>query len=72
MRFIWPLNKNRETLNRKKIYLVRHGQTDFNLKGVVQGSGIDAPLNATGQATGKGIFRYLSIGFRLNRFITLD
>lgn len=35
---------------RKKIYLVRHGQTDFNLKGVVQGSGIDAPINDTGRA----------------------
>jgi probable phosphoglycerate mutase len=36
-------------LNRKKIYLVRHGQTDFNLKGVVQGSGIDAPINDNGR-----------------------
>jgi len=43
-------------LNRKKIYLIRHGQTDFNLKGVVQGSGIDAPLNATGQAQAKAFF----------------
>ncbi|UII23932.1 histidine phosphatase family protein [Fulvivirga ligni] len=33
----------------KKIYLVRHGQTDYNLKGVVQGSGIDASLNDTGR-----------------------
>ena len=33
----------------KKIYLVRHGQTDYNLKGVVQGSGIDASLNETGR-----------------------
>ncbi len=32
----------------KKIYLVRHGQTDFNLKGIVQGSGIDSVLNETG------------------------
>ena len=33
----------------KKIYLIRHGQTDYNLKRVVQGSGIDAPLNDTGK-----------------------
>ena len=32
----------------KKIYLVRHGQTKFNLLGVVQGRGIDASLNETG------------------------
>lgn len=34
----------------KKIYITRHGQTDYNRKGVVQGSGIDADLNETGQA----------------------
>ncbi|WP_026957032.1 histidine phosphatase family protein [Algoriphagus vanfongensis] len=43
-------------MNRKKIYLVRHGQTDFNLKGVVQGSGIDAPINDTGRAQAKSFF----------------
>ncbi len=43
-------------MNPKKIYLVRHGQTDFNLKGVVQGSGIDAPINATGEAQAKAFF----------------
>ena len=36
-------------MSTKKIYVVRHGQTDYNLKGVVQGSGIDAPINATGK-----------------------
>lgn len=34
----------------KKIYLVRHGQTDYNLKGIVQGSGIDASLNEKGRS----------------------
>lgn len=43
-------------MNRKKIYLVRHGQTDFNLQGVVQGSGIDAPINGTGQAQANAFF----------------
>jgi probable phosphoglycerate mutase len=51
-------------LNRKKIYLVRHGQTDFNLQGVVQGSGIDAPINATGQAQANAFFEaYRGISF---------
>jgi broad specificity phosphatase PhoE len=40
-------------LTLKKIYIVRHGQTDFNLKNIVQGSGVDSSLNTTGikQAT---------------------
>lgn len=32
----------------KIIYIVRHGQTDFNRLGIVQGSGVDSSLNATG------------------------
>lgn len=33
----------------KKIYIIRHGQTDFNLKGIVQGSGVDSSLNERGR-----------------------
>ena len=33
----------------KKIYLVRHGQTDYNLQGIVQGRTIDSSLNDTGK-----------------------
>jgi len=32
----------------KTIYIIRHGETEYNRKGIVQGSGIDAPLNDTG------------------------
>jgi broad specificity phosphatase PhoE len=37
-------------LKRKSIYLIRHGETDLNRKGVVQGSGVDSPLNEWGEA----------------------
>lgn len=48
----------------KKIYLVRHGQTDYNLKGVVQGSGIDAPLNWNGHKQARAFFEaYKNIPF---------
>lgn len=33
----------------QKIYLIRHGQTDYNLQGIVQGSGVDASLNDLGR-----------------------
>lgn len=51
-------------MNRKKIYLVRHGQTDFNLKGVVQGSGINADINETGRKQGELFFKaYRNVPF---------
>ncbi|HYC85736.1 MAG TPA: histidine phosphatase family protein [Chryseosolibacter sp.] len=36
-------------MNSKKVYLIRHGQTDFNLKNIVQGSGVDTDLNEMGR-----------------------
>ncbi|MBL1407324.1 histidine phosphatase family protein [Sphingobacterium faecale] len=33
---------------KKSFYFIRHGQTDLNLKGIVQGRGVDSPLNANG------------------------
>ena len=43
---------------------MRHGQTDFNLQGVVQGSGIDAPINKTGQSQAAAFFEaYKEIPF---------
>jgi len=43
-------------LNTKKIYIVRHGQTDFNLRGIVQGSGVDSSLNDYGRAQAHEFF----------------
>jgi len=37
-------------LGTKKIYLVRHGQTDYNKAGIVQGGTIDSSLNDLGKA----------------------
>lgn len=35
--------------DKKTIYLTRHGETEFNRLGIVQGSGVDSELNATGR-----------------------
>jgi len=43
-------------LSSKKIYLVRHGQTDFNLQNIVQGSGVDTSLNDTGRKQAAAFF----------------
>jgi broad specificity phosphatase PhoE len=36
-------------LSIKKVYLIRHGQTDYNVQGIVQGSGVDSHLNDVGR-----------------------
>jgi broad specificity phosphatase PhoE len=33
----------------RTIFLLRHGQTDFNVRSIVQGSGVDSSLNGTGR-----------------------
>ena len=42
------------------LYLVRHGQTDYNRQHVVQGRGVDAVLNATGRAQAAAVARRLA------------
>jgi broad specificity phosphatase PhoE len=44
----------------KKVYLIRHGQTDYNLQHIVQGSGVDAPLNATGLWQAEQFYKHFS------------
>jgi len=51
-------------LSSKKIYILRHGQTDFNLQNIVQGSGVDSSLNDQGRAQAKAFFEmYRNIPF---------
>jgi len=33
----------------KELFIIRHGETDLNLQGIVQGRGVDPPLNETGR-----------------------
>ena len=44
----------------KEIFVLRHGETDFNKQGLVQGSGIDAPLNDLGFAQSDAFFEKYS------------
>jgi broad specificity phosphatase PhoE len=40
----------------KIIYLIRHGETEYNKLGIVQGSGIDSDLNETGRIQADAFF----------------
>ncbi|WP_268124646.1 histidine phosphatase family protein [Roseivirga pacifica] len=41
----------------KKIYVTRHGQTEFNKLGIVQGSGVDSDLNDMGRAQADAFYQ---------------
>jgi broad specificity phosphatase PhoE len=45
-------------LSSKKIYLIRHGQTEYNLQNIVQGSGVDTDLNEKGRAQALAFFNH--------------
>ncbi|MDZ4668968.1 MAG: histidine phosphatase family protein [bacterium] len=42
----------------KLIYIIRHGETDFNKQGIVQGSGVDSLLNAKGIQQANRFYAY--------------
>lgn len=44
-------------MNYKKLFIVRHGETEFNKLKKVQGSGVDAPLNDTGRNQAATFFK---------------
>src|SRR6201996_4596908 len=48
----------------KTLYIVRHGQTDFNKQGIIQGRGIDTDLNEEGRKQARQFFEaYQNVPF---------
>lgn len=39
-------------------YVIRHGQTEYNASNIVQGSGVDAPLDSTGRNQARRFFQH--------------
>ena len=50
------INKQFNAKIGKTIHLIRHGQTDFNKRNIIQGSGINSDLNSKGQAQARAFF----------------
>ena len=48
------------TGNRRRLYLVRHGETDMNAKGILQGDGIDSVLTHKGQSQARSVAKILA------------
>lgn len=43
-------------MSRKELYIIRHGQTEHNRQGIVQGKGVNLSLNETGRAQAQRFF----------------
>ncbi|TAE86484.1 MAG: histidine phosphatase family protein [Bacteroidetes bacterium] len=56
-------------MTKKLIYIIRHGETELNRLGIVQGSGVDAALNETGIAQAEKFYQYYK-EFGFNKVIT--
>ena len=49
-----------------RIYILRHGETEFNKQNIIQGSSVDTSLNETGQLQAKAFFdHYRDVNFEL-------
>ena len=47
-----------------KIYMIRHGETDFNRTGIVQGSGVNSDLNQLGREQAQAFYeKYKDVRF---------
>jgi len=58
------LPQNSASATTKTIYLIRHGQTDLNRQGIIQGCGVDTDLNETGRDQAQRFFEaYRHIDF---------
>src|SRR4051812_35121746 len=49
----------------KEIYIIRHGETELNRLGIVQGRGVNTDLNDTGRAQAAAFYaRYKDVPFQ--------
>ncbi|WEK34641.1 MAG: histidine phosphatase family protein [Candidatus Pseudobacter hemicellulosilyticus] len=42
----------------KELYIIRHGETDYNKLGIVQGRGVNTDLNELGREQGEAFYQY--------------
>lgn len=42
----------------KEIFIIRHGETDFNQLGIVQGKGVNSNINANGKAQAESFYNH--------------
>lgn len=43
---------------KKEIYIIRHGETELNRRRIIQGQGVDAPLNEVGKLQARAFYEH--------------
>ena len=43
---------------KQQLYIIRHGETDYNRNGIIQGRGVNMPLNETGRWQAQAFYEY--------------
>lgn len=56
-------------MSRKSLFIVRHGETDYNKGNLLQGRGIDASLNKIGRGQAEDVANYL-IQYPVDQLVT--
>lgn len=56
-------------MSRSRLLIVRHGETEYNRNGQMQGRGLDAPLNETGHQQAQAVAEYLT-SYHVDRVIS--
>ncbi|OYU97705.1 MAG: histidine phosphatase family protein [Bacteroidetes bacterium B1(2017)] len=56
-------------MKNKLFYIIRHGETEYNKLGIVQGSGVDMPLNERGILQAQKFYEYYK-SIRFNKIYT--
>ena len=60
-------------MTKKTLYIIRHGETDLNKAGIVQGRGMNTDLNETGRKQAESFFRaYKNVPFDKILYICLE
>lgn len=56
-------------MNQIRLFIARHGETDYNKWGLLQGRGIDQPLNKTGETQAQLLADYL-VNYKAEKLIS--
>ncbi|MDX1641279.1 MAG: histidine phosphatase family protein, partial [Balneolaceae bacterium] len=57
-------------MSRIHLFIARHGETDYNRNGLLQGRGIDAPLNERGQTQARQLADYLGNNYKSTSIVS--